>query len=242
MTLWRQNSIYDEDCLTYIPDVATPSKPTGPKTPRPSRGKSGKPAPPPNETEAGTPGFGEAAGYFAPVDFSPKTKDGLPSLPALRGGAPRPPMGGESLTDSLTALLTKPQERSERAKELLSRQPLMATHPIVSGGMPTFVPHRPERPEKSEGGVRFRISSEFEPKGDQPQAITELVEGVGKHEHNQVLLGVTGSGKTFTMAHVIERTQRPALIIAPNKTLAAQLYGEFKSFFPENAVEYFVSD
>jgi excinuclease ABC subunit B len=117
----------------------------------------------------------------------------------------------------------------------------MATHPIVSGGMPTFVPHRPERPEKSEGGAKFKISSEFEPKGDQPQAINELVEGVSKHEHNQVLLGVTGSGKTFTMAHVIERTQRPALILAPNKTLAAQLYGEFKSFFPENAVEYFVS-
>ncbi|HEX5418898.1 MAG TPA: excinuclease ABC subunit UvrB, partial [Gammaproteobacteria bacterium] len=150
-------------------------------------------------------------------------------------------MGNESLTDSLTALLTKPAERSERAKAILSRQPLMATHPIVSGGMPTFKPHRPERPEKSEGGIKFKIASEYEPKGDQPQAIIELVEGVKKHEQNQVLLGVTGSGKTFTMAHVIQATQRPALILAPNKTLAAQLYGEFKSFFPENAVEYFVS-
>jgi excinuclease ABC subunit B len=150
-------------------------------------------------------------------------------------------MGGESLTDSLTALLTRPHERSERAKEILSRQPLMASHPIVSGGMPVFTPHRPERPEKSEGGIKFKIVSEYEPKGDQPQAIAELVEGVRKQEHNQVLLGVTGSGKTFTMAHVIEATQRPALILAPNKTLAAQLYGEFKSFFPENAVEYFVS-
>ncbi|MFO1090576.1 MAG: excinuclease ABC subunit UvrB [Hyphomicrobiales bacterium] len=105
----------------------------------------------------------------------------------------------------------------------------------------SFTPYRPPRPSKSEGGKRFRIVSPFEPKGDQPQAINELVSGVVAHERDQVLLGVTGSGKTFTMAHVIERTQRPALILAPNKTLAAQLYGEFKSFFPENAVEYFVS-
>jgi len=105
----------------------------------------------------------------------------------------------------------------------------------------TWVPHRPERPTKSEGGVPLRIVSEFEPKGDQPQAIEELVAGVKEHERDQVLLGVTGSGKTYTVAKVIEETQRPALILAPNKTLAAQLYGEFKSFFPENAVEYFVS-
>ncbi len=106
---------------------------------------------------------------------------------------------------------------------------------------PPWTPHRPERPQKSEGGRRFRIASEFEPKGDQPEAIRELVEGIAAHERDQVLLGVTGSGKTFTMAKVIEATQRPALILAPNKTLAAQLYGEFKSFFPDNAVEYFVS-
>jgi excinuclease ABC subunit B len=90
-------------------------------------------------------------------------------------------------------------------------------------------------------GKRFTIHSEFEPAGDQPQAIAGLVESVNSGEVDQVLLGVTGSGKTFTMAHVIEATQRPALILAPNKTLAAQLYGEMKSFFPENAVEYFVS-
>jgi excinuclease ABC subunit B len=106
---------------------------------------------------------------------------------------------------------------------------------------PPWLPHRPPRPDKSEGGRRFRVVSEFEPKGDQPQAITELVKGVGANERDQVLLGVTGSGKTFTMAKVIEATQRPALVLAPNKTLAAQLYGEFKSFFPDNAVEYFVS-
>ncbi|MBX3496362.1 MAG: excinuclease ABC subunit UvrB [Parvibaculum sp.] len=106
---------------------------------------------------------------------------------------------------------------------------------------PLFEPHRPERPAKSEGGRPLKLVSEYEPAGDQPTAIAELVEGVEKGENDQVLLGVTGSGKTYTMAQVIARTQRPALILAPNKTLAAQLYGEFKSFFPENAVEYFVS-
>jgi excinuclease ABC subunit B len=87
----------------------------------------------------------------------------------------------------------------------------------------------------------FKLVSEFEPKGDQPQAIEALGEGVLKGASQQVLLGVTGSGKTFTMANVIEKVQKPALVISPNKTLAAQLYGEFKELFPENAVEFFVS-
>ncbi len=140
-----------------------------------------------------------------------------------------------------------------------------------------WVPHRPDRPDKDPDQKPFQVVSEFEPKGDQPVAIKELVEGLrgidwnataaeeavdadasptrseadsvsaspsngaNRGERTQVLLGVTGSGKTFTMAKVIEETQRPALILAPNKTLAAQLYGEMKSFFPENAVEYFVS-
>ena len=104
-----------------------------------------------------------------------------------------------------------------------------------------WVPIRPDRPDKGEGGQRFGIVSEFEPRGDQPQAIAELNAGLQAGERDQVLLGVTGSGKTFTMAHVIQAQQRPALILAPNKTLAAQLYGEMKSFFPGNAVEYFVS-
>ncbi|AEG49439.1 UvrABC system protein B [Sphingobium chlorophenolicum L-1] len=104
-----------------------------------------------------------------------------------------------------------------------------------------FVPHRPARPEKSEGGRAFKLVSDYEPSGDQPTAIAELVETALTGEKDQVLLGVTGSGKTFTMAKVIEALQRPALVLAPNKILAAQLYGEFKSFFPENAVEYFVS-
>ena len=102
-------------------------------------------------------------------------------------------------------------------------------------------PHRPVRPEKSEGGIRFKLASAYQPAGDQPTAIAELVSGVEAQERDQVLLGVTGSGKTFTMAKIIEETQRPALILAPNKTLAAQLYSEFKSFFPDNAVEFFVS-
>jgi excinuclease ABC subunit B len=104
-----------------------------------------------------------------------------------------------------------------------------------------FVPHRPQRPEKAEGGKSFRIVSDYEPAGDQPTAIAEIVEQIRQGEQTQVLLGVTGSGKTFTMAKVIEELQRPALVLAPNKILAAQLYGEFKSFFPDNAVEYFVS-
>ena len=105
----------------------------------------------------------------------------------------------------------------------------------------SFVPHKPARPEKHADQKPFRIVSEYSPSGDQPTAIAELVEGVSNGEATQVLLGVTGSGKTFTMAKVIEATQRPALVLAPNKILAAQLYGEFKSFFPDNAVEYFVS-
>jgi excinuclease ABC subunit B len=142
---------------------------------------------------------------------------GLPSTGLPLGADRRPPGFGES------------------------PQPLMQEHPLVTGDAASFTPHRPPRPDKSEGGVPLHIQSELSPKGDQPQAIAELVAQANAHERDQVLLGVTGSGKTFTMAKVIEATQRPALVLAPNKTLAAQLYGEFKSFFPENAVEYFVS-
>jgi len=113
-------------------------------------------------------------------------------------------------------------------------------NPLHKNGQ-IWTPHRPDKPEKSEGGIAIKMVSEFEPAGDQPTAIADLVDGVQRTDRTQVLLGVTGSGKTFTMAKVIEATQRPALILAPNKTLAAQLYGEFKQFFPENAVEYFVS-
>ena len=88
---------------------------------------------------------------------------------------------------------------------------------------------------------QFHLVSNYAPTGDQPQAIEQLVEGVERGDRCQTLLGVTGSGKTFTMANVIAQLNKPTLIIAHNKTLAAQLYGEFKEFFPENAVEYFVS-
>ena len=229
--------------------MAKPAKKSS--SPRPSRGRSNKPTPPPGETAAGTPGFGEApqSAFTAsgpllssPLLDRPKvTEHGLPTLPALRQSGPRPPRGEESLSASLEAILTRPEDRKERQRELLAQQPMIASHPLVAGTLPKYIPHRPERPSKSEGGIPFELVSEYTPKGDQPAAIKELVQGVRAGDNNQVLLGVTGSGKTFTAAHVIAATQRPALVLAPNKTLAAQLYGEFKSFFPNNAVEYFVS-
>ena len=98
-----------------------------------------------------------------------------------------------------------------------------------------------KEPSKLEGGKKFIMETPFNPAGDQPKAISELCTGITAGEQTQVLLGATGTGKTFTMAKVIEETKRPAIILAPNKTLAAQLYGEFKSYFPNNSVEYFVS-
>ena len=132
---------------------------------------------------------------------------------------------------------------SQNEDSLTGRKPLAPIQePGMREGMPIeFTPHRPVRPEKIEQGKRFEIVSDFQPAGDQPAAIQELCDGIAAHEKDQVLLGVTGSGKTFTMANIIQKCQRPALILAPNKTLAAQLYGEFKAFFPNNAVEYFVS-
>ena len=88
---------------------------------------------------------------------------------------------------------------------------------------------------------KFKLCANYQPAGDQPNAIASLVDGLHSGLARQTLLGVTGSGKTFTIAHIIQALQRPTLIMAPNKTLAAQLYGEFKTYFPENAVEYFVS-
>jgi excinuclease ABC subunit B len=111
-------------------------------------------------------------------------------------------------------------------------------YPVAQPGRPVFIP--PRRPAVAPR-QKLAIVSDYAPSGDQPQAITELTEGLLRGEKDQVLLGVTGSGKTFTMAHVVQNLQRPTLVLAPNKTLAAQLYGEMKSFFPDNAVEYFVS-
>ena len=106
--------------------------------------------------------------------------------------------------------------------------------------MSSVITDRPSLPEPNDS-TPFEIISDFAPAGDQPKAIAELLEGISAHEKDQVLLGVTGSGKTFTMAHVIQEIGRPTIVLAPNKTLAAQLYGEMKSFFPNNSVEYFVS-
>ncbi len=135
--------------------------------------------------------------------------------------APQPALEGYELPESAAGLMT-------------------GLRPDVTA-LPMFAPYKPTKPPKSEGGKKLEVVSPYSPKGDQPTAIAELVSGVQANERNQVLLGVTGSGKTFTMAKIIEATNRPALIMAPNKTLAAQLYGEFQNFFPNNAVEYFVS-
>ena len=161
---------------------------------------------------------------------------GVPLSEALRA---RPdPAAGKKLME---ARQQETAEREARAEQGLPVDRKLAMRPDMPEANPDFIPYKPSKPEKIDTGVPLRIVSEFEPKGDQPTAIVELVQGVRDLERDQVLLGVTGSGKTFTMAKVIEETQRPALILAPNKTLAAQLYGEFKSFFPDNAVEYFVS-
>ena len=112
----------------------------------------------------------------------------------------------------------------------------MSSEPILHAAAPDVSTR-----EKLEGGHRLVMHTDFQPAGDQPTAIKELAGGINDGEQSQVLLGATGTGKTYTMAKVIEETQRPAIILAPNKTLAAQLYGEFKGFFPDNAVEYFVS-
>lgn len=166
------------------------------------------------------------------------TSIGASSDPKTRAAAGLNPVAGMELS-------------LEEADALASTGGVTATvdalSKLIESGNPLFkdgkiwTPHRPARPEKSEGGIAIRMVSEYEPAGDQPTAIADLVSGLESGERSQVLLGVTGSGKTFTMAKVIEQTQRPAVILAPNKTLAAQLYSEFKNFFPHNAVEYFVS-
>ncbi|HMK88520.1 MAG TPA: excinuclease ABC subunit UvrB [Methylocystis sp.] len=214
-----------------------PTPPKKPRSPvRATRAKAAKPEVTPIEPHLAAllnpalverpPGFEEApqaaydAGPVTGLSAEEAARYGLAAPEELRGGATTD-CGVQATIDSLDELLRlgDPNIRNKAA----------------------WTPHRPERPQKSEGGVKFDLVSEYEPCGDQPGAIDELVRGIEAQERDQVLLGVTGSGKTFTMAQVVARTQRPALILAPNKTLAAQLYGEFKSFFPNNAVEYFVS-
>src|SRR5258708_27141692 len=147
------------------------------------------------------------------------------------------PAGNSALQDALRLprVIPLPGEGDASAAAATAS----ALDALLREGRPEFrdqpwVPHRPPRPEKSEGGQRFVIKSDFAPKGDQPQAIAELVEGVKRSDRTQVLLGVTGSGNTFTMAQVFEATQRPALILFPIKTLAAQLYHAFSDFIPDN--------
>ncbi|MBC58718.1 MAG: excinuclease ABC subunit B [Confluentimicrobium sp.] len=140
-----------------------------------------------------------------------------------------------------TARALEPEQKRIKCEEPPEDSPMPYAHsdksaPVLHAPAPD-VKSRP----KLEGGKRFVMKTDFTAAGDQPTAIAELSAGVNNGERDQVLLGATGTGKTFTMAKVIEETQRPAIILAPNKTLAAQLYGEFKGFFPDNAVEYFVS-
>jgi len=213
-------------------------------------------------------GFGEAPqrGYVArtpagPGELDPDlarfwgiTEEETVPAPRSQGGDPSEDATGSTSNDSPLTKQGGREQAARRRKAVPELEGIAgiasqnALEALLREGRAEFAeadkvwtPHRPPRPEKSEGGVRLVIKSDFEPKGDQPQAIADLVDGIARQDRTQVLLGVTGSGKTFTMAQVIEATQRPALILAPNKTLAAQLYGEFKSFFPDNAVEYFVS-
>src|SRR5215475_1744168 len=118
----------------------------------------------------------------------------------------------------------------------------MPSKNLAVSTVPLHMPYIQRRPELARAAARpFKLVSDYTPAGDQPEAIRQLIDGVNGQERDQVLLGVTGSGKTFTMANVIASQGRRSLVLAPNKTLAAQLYGEMKGFFPENAVEYFVS-
>ncbi|MBP0617391.1 excinuclease ABC subunit UvrB [Jiella mangrovi] len=172
-----------------------------------------------------------------PGKTSRGTSMGGTSDPKQRAAAGLNPVAGMDV--SLEDAKSLPEGGVTATVEALTKL-ISEGNPLIKNGE-VWLPHRPARPDKSEGGVPFRIASDYTPMGDQPTAIADLVSGIADHDKTQVLLGVTGSGKTFTVANVIERTQRPALILAPNKTLAAQLYGEFKSFFPDNAVEYFVS-
>ena len=206
-----------------------------------------------------TQGLGERpqSGYVAkggPADLDPELADAL----GYGDSDPTKPLTGEAPAeerDELADIFQSQREKRHRPMPqpmtLGVTASMQALEQLLREGREEFrardgatqiwTPHRPPRPDKSEGGRRFVIKADFDPKGDQPTAIADLVEGVRRNDRTQVLLGVTGSGKTFTVAKVIEATQRPALILAPNKTLAAQLYGEFRSFFPDNAVEYFVS-
>jgi excinuclease ABC subunit B len=222
-------------------DFSADSQPA-PPLPLAGEGRGGGASASPDVNEA-RPGLNESPQReFAPANYG--TAATIPTLdPELAKQ-----LGFTTEEEDAAAMARPPRNKMEALGVAATAD---ALENLIREGRPEFkgedgqikiwTPHRPPRPEKSEGGQRFVIKSEYEPKGDQPTAIKELVEGIKRQDRTQVLLGVTGSGKTYTMAKVIEATQRPAIILAPNKTLAAQLYGEFKNFFPDNAVEYFVS-
>ncbi|MCU4181654.1 excinuclease ABC subunit UvrB [Bosea sp. BH3] len=233
------------------PDTAA----TKPKAAKSSAAKKPSSARTPN-SKASKPELKPLEGYLADL-LNPAINRGT-AVPGGASGFKDTPQAGYEAKPSYALERPGGEERPKRklskkadaafigaegaaAATATSLQHLLETgSPFIDPGK-AWTPHRPPRPEKSEGGIAFTMKSDFSPSGDQPTAIADLVDGIRRQERDQVLLGVTGSGKTFTMAKVIEETQRPALILAPNKTLAAQLYGEFKSFFPDNAVEYFVS-
>ncbi len=227
-----------------------------PPRPSPARGEgeertaSPQLSPPPRGEGSGVGGFDQGFGEAPQTAFDAGAAPNYgtsATVPTLDPELARQ-LGLPTEEDDDAALARPPRNKMEALGVQATAAALEA---LIRDGRPEFrggsdsrklwTPHRPPRPEKSEGGVSFVLQSQYQPKGDQPQAIKELVEGLERNDRTQVLLGVTGSGKTYTMAKVIEATQRPAIILAPNKTLAAQLYGEFKAFFPDNAVEYFVS-
>ncbi|MBY3441305.1 excinuclease ABC subunit UvrB [Rhizobium laguerreae] len=188
------------------------------------------------------------------VEIAARTKTGDGGVSASKsargtsmGGSTDPKTRAAAGLNPVSGMDTTLEEASSLQAGTAVTATVEALSALIESGNPLhkngkiWTPHRPARPDKSEGGIAIRMQSDYEPAGDQPTAIRDLVEGLENGDRSQVLLGVTGSGKTFTMAKVIEATQRPAVILAPNKTLAAQLYSEFKNFFPDNAVEYFVS-
>jgi excinuclease ABC subunit B len=237
----------DNEFAAPLPTPDLESELRSPRTP-PLRGGRGEESAQPSPLPLAGEGQGGGASASPGLSESPQANYGTSAtIPTLDPELAKQ-LGFTTEEEDAAALARPPRNKMEALGVAATADALDA---LIRDGRPEFkgedgqikvwTPHRPPRPEKSEGGQPFVIKSEYEPKGDQPTAIAELVEGVKRNDRTQVLLGVTGSGKTYTMAKVIEATQRPAIILAPNKTLAAQLYGEFKSFFPDNAVEYFVS-
>jgi len=219
-----------------MPRPPKPAPDSTPK-PRPPRRKSGQPAPPPAETAGGTP---QTRGGFAEAPQAPFLPAAPSTLPALRQVGP-PSRSIESMTASLNAILAKPHERSERAKQVLAEQPMIAAHPLVSGSLPQFIPHRPPRPEKSEGGVAFKLVSEYEPKGDQPTAIAELVEGVNALERAATAIqSYTTDGGVFqegSQSATVVCGPGHAPLRAPDEWVSTREYVQSTAIYVRTALE-----